>query len=120
MVIQDMDKTVFVGELASSGIVIGARCYTEARAIIEKYADEVFEFEWCNDFSKARNFQLDQTNGEWLLYLDDDEFFLDIASFVPFFSTDEYKEYNIGGYYQRNYLDKEIQTTESRLPVRKR
>ncbi len=87
--------------------VIDTGCDKETRAIIEKYADEVFEFEWCNDFSKARNFQLDQANGEWLLYLDDDEFFLDIASFVPFFSTDEYKEYNIGGYYQRNYLDKE-------------
>src|SRR5215471_14880105 len=32
-------------------------------------------FEWCGDFSAARNFALDQATGDWILYIDADERF---------------------------------------------
>ncbi|MBE5904669.1 MAG: glycosyltransferase [Pseudobutyrivibrio sp.] len=85
--------------------VVDTGCSPETRAIIEKYADEVFEFTWCNDFAKARNFQLDQANGKMFLFIDDDEWFLDTKYIIDFFKQPNCTEYNIGGYYQRNYLD---------------
>ena len=87
--------------------VVDTGCSPETRAVIEKYADEIFEFEWCNDFAKARNFQLDQANGKMFLYIDDDEWFLDTKYIIEFFKQPDCTTYNIGGYFQHNYLDKE-------------
>ncbi|QFJ54006.1 glycosyltransferase [Pseudobutyrivibrio xylanivorans] len=85
--------------------VIDTGCDKETRAVIEKYADEIFEFTWVKDFAAARNFQLDQANGKMFLYIDDDEFFLDVRNILDFFKNDDVEKYNLGGYYQRNYLD---------------
>ena len=85
--------------------VIDTGCTPETRAIIEKYADEIFKFQWINDFAAARNFQLDQANGKMFLYIDDDEWFLDTKYIIDFFKQKDCTSYNIGGYYQRNYLD---------------
>lgn len=87
--------------------VVDTGCSPETRAIVDKYADEVFEFSWVNDFAAARNFQLDQANGKMFLFIDDDEFFLDCKYIIEFFKQPDCTKYNIGGYFQRNYLDKE-------------
>lgn len=34
---------------------------------------KVFDFEWCDDFSKARNFALLKATGDWVLSIDADE-----------------------------------------------
>ncbi len=85
--------------------VVDTGCSPETRAIVEKYADEVFDFKWINDFAAARNFQLDQANGKMFIYLDDDEFFLDCKFAIDFFKQPDCTSYNLGGYYQRNYLN---------------
>ncbi|WP_225442585.1 glycosyltransferase family 2 protein [Paenibacillus lycopersici] len=35
----------------------------------------VFDFEWCGDFSAARNYAIEHTTGDWVLILDADEYF---------------------------------------------
>lgn len=47
------------------------------REVAEKYADIVFDFEWCNDFSAARNAVLDRCSGKWHMQLDADEWLCD-------------------------------------------
>ncbi|MCR4694912.1 MAG: glycosyltransferase [Pseudobutyrivibrio sp.] len=84
--------------------VVDTGCSKETRAIVDKYADEVFEFKWIGDFAAARNFQLDQANGQMFLFIDDDEYFLDTENIIKFFNEEDCLSYNIGGYYQRNYL----------------
>jgi tetratricopeptide (TPR) repeat protein len=42
-------------------------------AIAKKFGAKVFKFAWCDDFSAARNFALQQAQGEWILVLDADE-----------------------------------------------
>ena len=41
--------------------------------IAKEFNCKIYEFQWVNDFSAARNFALSKSTGEWILYLDADE-----------------------------------------------
>lgn len=41
--------------------------------ILKNYDVDVFNFEWCDNFSKARNFALSKCNKDLILYIDADE-----------------------------------------------
>ena len=84
-------------------ILTDTGCGDKVRAIIERYADVILEFEWCRDFAKARNLGLDAARGEWFLYLDDDEWFEDTKEIEEFFNQGIYKKYGMALYLQRNY-----------------
>ena len=45
----------------------------------------VVQFTWCDDFSKARNAGLEKARGQWFLYLDDDEWFIDTKEITVHF-----------------------------------
>lgn len=40
--------------------------------IAKRYTDKIFHFEWCDDFSKARNFAIEQATGDWIFSIDAD------------------------------------------------
>jgi glycosyltransferase involved in cell wall biosynthesis len=42
-------------------------------AIAQNYGCQVFTFDWIDDFAAARNYSLQQAQGEWILVLDADE-----------------------------------------------
>lgn len=42
--------------------------------IAHKYTDKVFHFDWCDDFSAARNFSIKQASNDWVLIIDCDEY----------------------------------------------
>ena len=72
-------------QIPSELILTDTGCDAETRALLEQYTDHILEFEWCKDFSKARNVGLKAARGEWFLYLDDDEWFEDTTEIVDFF-----------------------------------
>ena len=43
-------------------------------AIAEAYTDRIYHFDWCNDFSAARNFCIQKASHDWILSLDCDEY----------------------------------------------
>lgn len=45
--------------------------------IAEKVRAKVFHFDWIDDFSAARNFALSKAKGDWIIFLDCDEYFSD-------------------------------------------
>ena len=78
------------------------------RSIIEKYADMVVPFVWCDDFAAARNAGLLKCSGEWLLFIDDDEWFMDHSVGVTsFLTSSNCGQYDMAQFAIRNYLDEE-------------
>lgn len=44
------------------------------KELAAKYTDKIYDFEWCNDFSAARNFSISKASNDWILVLDCDEY----------------------------------------------
>jgi len=42
--------------------------------IAESLGARVFHFDWINDFSAAKNFAIEQAKGQWIVFLDADEY----------------------------------------------
>lgn len=55
-------------------IVVDTGSTDHTKELAEKYADQVLDFPWCDDFSKARNFSIAQAKNDWVLIIDCDEF----------------------------------------------
>jgi len=77
--------------------------------IAKEYTDNVFHFEWINDFSAARNSTLKKAKGQWYMFIDADEYLdEDIGEIIHFFSIPElrskYKSLQIN---VRNYVDED-------------
>lgn len=88
-------------------IIVDTGCDGNMKKLIADYADEIIPFQWCNDFAKARNAGLERANGEWFMFLDDDESFIDTEAIEVFFLTGDYKNYGSAGYIVRSYSDEE-------------
>ncbi|MCM1027874.1 MAG: glycosyltransferase [Roseburia sp.] len=88
-------------------ILVDTGCNQEELALAERYADQIIPFDWCDDFSAARNAGLKEAKGEWFLFLDDDEWFTDVTEIADFFRTGEYRKYEGARYYVRNYSSRE-------------
>lgn len=54
-------------------IVVDTGSTDQTKIIARECGAQVYDFEWCDDFAKARNFSLEKANGEWILVLDADE-----------------------------------------------
>lgn len=88
-------------------ILIDTSKNPDVRELLLKYTNQVYEFEWCKDFAKARNEGLKRAKGEWFLFLDDDEWIVEAKPLIEFFSSGEYKNYERANYKIRNFYDPE-------------
>jgi len=80
MIVRDEEKDIgrcleSIVDIADELVVVDTGSVDNTRAIAAKYGAKVYEFEWVDDFSKARNYSIEKATGEWILILDgDDEF----------------------------------------------
>ncbi|MDE5995713.1 MAG: glycosyltransferase family 2 protein, partial [Eubacterium sp.] len=43
------------------------------KEIAKKYTDKIYDFEWVDDFSKARNFSFSKASKDYIMWLDADD-----------------------------------------------
>lgn len=55
-------------------IVVDTGSTDSTKQIAREFQAKVFDFEWVNDFSAARNYALEQASCDWCLVLDADEY----------------------------------------------
>lgn len=55
-------------------IVADTGSHDGTREVAERYADEVFDFPWVDDFSAARNAVMERCRGKWYFTVDADEY----------------------------------------------
>ena len=55
-------------------VVVDTGSVDRTKEIAERYTDKVYQFDWCNDFSAARNYAADQATNDWVLTIDCDEY----------------------------------------------
>lgn len=91
--------------ISSELILVDTSKNPDIHKMLLEYTDLVYEFEWCKDFSKARNVGLNKARGKWFMFLDDDEWFVDSEEIIKFFKSDEYKQYGCANYIVRNFFD---------------
>ena len=83
-----------------------------SREIAEQYADVLFDFEWVDDFSAARNAVMDRCSGQWYFSIDADEWLLeDIAELVQFSKLKKAPR-DYCGVMVRNYKTTELEKGE--------
>lgn len=92
-------------EIACELILTDTSKQEEVHALAEEYADVLLEFEWCNDFAKARNVGLKKATGDWFLFLDDDEWIEDATPLIEFLKGQEEAQFDCVNYVQRNWHD---------------
>lgn len=54
-------------------IVVDTGSSDDTKSIALKYTDKVYDFEWCDDFSAAKNYAASLASNNWILFLDADE-----------------------------------------------
>ena len=79
-IVRDEEKNIErwlqnVRSFADEIIVVDTGSKDNTRAILNAQAVEFYEFVWCDDFAAAKNFALEQAHGNWIVFLDADEFF---------------------------------------------
>ncbi|GHU51949.1 glycosyl transferase [Clostridia bacterium] len=71
--------------------------------ICKEFTEQVYHFEWVNDFAAARNSTIARAKGMWYMFIDADEYLdKDISAMVQFFS-DPVNKYLCATYIIKNY-----------------
>ena len=64
-----------VKDIVNEIIVVDTGSNDATVAIAEQLGAKVFHYQWSNDFAAARNYVLAQAKGDWIIFLDADEYF---------------------------------------------
>lgn len=55
-------------------VVVDTGSTDRTKEIAKQYTDKVYDFVWCDDFAKARNYAIEQCTKDWILIIDADEY----------------------------------------------
>lgn len=85
-------------------------------ALAQKYTDRIFHFEWCDDFSTAKNFAMQKASHDWILSLDCDEY-LEVLDAVALQAYMQKQPRAAGRILIRNRFTENGQTSYDRVRV---
>ena len=86
-----------MSEIADEIIVVDTGSSDNSVALAEKYGANVYFFRWVNDFAAAKNYAINQATGDWIFFLDADEYFTDKTLVkLPAIMKEFHKKKNVG------------------------
>ena len=62
-----------VKDFADEIIIVDTGSNDNTKELASKFTDKIYDFEWVEDFSRARNFSFSKANGEYIMWLDADD-----------------------------------------------
>lgn len=63
-----------IKDIVDEIIIVDTGSTDNTKLISKKYSAKIYDFEWCNDFSKARNYAFSFATKDYILWLDADDF----------------------------------------------
>lgn len=73
---KDIERALSWGKgIVSEQIVVDTGSTDRTVEIAEKMGAKVYHFPWIDDFSAAKNYAIEQATGDWIAFLDADEYF---------------------------------------------
>lgn len=78
MIVKDEEKSLEkclgpIKDIVNEIIITDTGSKDGTKEIAKRFTKKVYDFNWCNDFSKARNFSISKATKDWILVLDPDE-----------------------------------------------
>lgn len=64
-----------VKDIVNEVIIVDTGSEDKTIEIAEQLGAKVFQIPWENDFAKAKNFAIEKAKGDWIIFLDADEYF---------------------------------------------
>lgn len=95
-------------QIPSELIIVDTSDNPKVHALVEAYADKSERFVWCDDFAQARNRGVRLAQGEWLMFIDDDEWFAEPEELIRFFQSGEYQKYGYVHHRLRNFVEPQL------------
>lgn len=79
MIVKNEEKNIekalsWAKDIAFEQIVVDTGSTDRTVEIAERLGAKVFHFEWIDDFSAAKNYAIEQAKGNWIAFLDADEY----------------------------------------------
>lgn len=66
-----------VKDLVDEIIIVDTGSTDKTKDIAKKYTNKIYDFKWCDDFSKARNYSLSKATKDYIIWLDADDIILE-------------------------------------------
>jgi glycosyltransferase involved in cell wall biosynthesis len=105
MIVKDEEKVIerclsSVAHLVDEVVIVDTGSTDNTKEIVAKYTTNIYDFQWVNDFSAARNYAASKATGEWILVLDADEY-VDEANFKDLIQEIKCDEDKYDAYYAK-------------------
>lgn len=85
-------------------VVIDTGSSDHSKVVAMEYTNKVYDFVWCDDFSKAKNYAIQKATNQYILVVDSDEFLIDIKKKKMEELIIKYP-YKVGKIYRRNIFE---------------
>ncbi len=96
--------------LCDEVVVVDTGSTDGTRELAVKLGCSVYDFEWCGDFAKARNYSLEKAKNDWIITMDADEYVgeVDVEWIKEFVTSNNNRLIGEGAI--RNFSDKKMQS----------
>lgn len=80
MIVRDEEEVLercleSIADCVDEIVIVDTGSVDRTKEIAQRFTDKIYDFQWVDDFSAARNFAFSKGNGEYLMWMDADDVF---------------------------------------------